>query len=358
MRAYRSSYMTRRQALNALASLGIGAALAGCQPLASLGGVLDPEGVEEKGAGAIAQATETPLRMATQPASTTAKAGPIATRTLRRRDRAVPSLSAEAAVTAMPSRDALESHYWLERPISPDGMDSIEPFYPYASRGDGTYPIHHGVEFVNPMGTPIRASAPGTIIVAGHDDYQVYGAYADFYGALVIEELNETLNDKPVYVLYGHLSQINVREGQEVDTGELIGLVGMMGIAMGPHLHMEVRYGQNDYGATVNPELWLRPHDGRGTLAGVLLAPDDTPIPEAWIYLIEVGSPDEVVRVLMTYPHSEVNGDPSWHENWCAGDLEAGEYLVEVYYRDENPQTEWAIVEAGGTTWLTIRLSQ
>lgn len=255
-------------------------------------------------------------------------------------------------------QQASGSHYWLERPIGPEGIDSIEPYYPYGSLGDGTYPIHHGVEFVNPMGTAIQAVAPGAIIVAGDDQHQAYGPYTGFYGALVIEELSQTHDGSPVYVLYGHLSEIDVHVGQQVNTGELIGLVGMGGIAVGPHLHLEVRVGENDYGATVNPELWLRPHTGHGALAGVLVSPDGRLVPAAWIDVAKVSSPGVIVRELMTYPETEAIGDLSWHENWCAGDLEAGEYIVEAYYRDEHSYTVRAFVEPGGTTWLTLRAPQ
>ena len=94
---------------------------------------------------------------------------------------------------------------------------------------------------MNPMGTPILATASGTIVVAGDDLHQVYGARDNFYGLLVIEELDRRLDGNPIYVLYGHLSRVKVQVGQKVKTGEVIGLVGMSGVAEGPHLHMEVR---------------------------------------------------------------------------------------------------------------------
>ncbi len=254
--------------------------------------------------------------------------------------------------TAIPTPD--RDHYWLARPIRAEDTDSIEPYYPYGSKGDGTYPIHHGVEFGNPMGTPVLAVADGTIVVAGDDSETVYGAFADYYGMLVIEQLDERLEGALVYVLYGHLSEINVAVGQRVTTGELIGAVGMSGVAQGPHLHFEVRYGQNSFNATVNPELWLRPHDGCGTLAGAVLASDGRPIPEVWVAVVKPETLEESVREVMTYPAREVNADPRWGENWCVGDLEAGEYEVQAYL-PERILTARAVVTAGMTTWVTLR---
>lgn len=254
------------------------------------------------------------------------------------------------AVPQISDRD----HYWLARPIGAEDTDSIELYYPYASKGDGTYPIHHGVEFENPMGTPILAVAAGTIVVAGDDKEEIYGAYADYYGLLVIERLDEPFEGRPVYVLYGHLSEINVIMGQQVKEGDLIGAVGMTGVAQGPHLHFEVRYGQNSFAATVNPELWLRPHGGCGTLAGVVLSPNGEPIPEVWVAVVVPDSPEESVREVMTYPAREVNGDPRWRENWCAGDLKAGEYEVQACLPGR-VITARAVVTAGMTTWVTLR---
>lgn len=269
------------------------------------------------------------------------------------------SATATAAPSATPTstKTTPEDHYWLERPISPEGYDSVARFYPYASRADGTYPIHHGVEFVNPMGTPILATAPGTILVAGDDLTQVYGARTDFYGLLIVEQLERRFEGEPVYVLYGHLSEIKVREGEPVGTGDVIGLVGATGVAEGPHLHMEVRVGGNDYGATVNPELWVRPHEGHGTLAGLLLSPEGEPVIEAKIILSRVAAPGEVAVEIITYPDKEVNPDPAWGENFAIGDLEAGEWLIEVY-RNQRLYTETVTIKAGATTWLRLRLAR
>jgi hypothetical protein len=155
-------------------------------------------------------------------------------------------------------------------------------------------------------------------------------------------------------VLYGHLSQVEAEAGQRVKTGERIGLVGMTGVAEGPHIHMEVRCGENDYGKTVNPELWLAPKEGVGTLAGTVLSPKGEPLPEVKLILYLANQPEDPVREVMTYPYKEVNSDPLWNENFATGDVAAGEWLVKLYHKGQL-YTERVSVQAGTTNWLTIQ---
>ena len=292
----------------------------------------------------------------------TPSASPTATRTPRpsATPSATPAITDTPPPTPTPAPTDIprEDHYWLERPISAQANNVVGRFYPYASRLDGSYPIHHGVEFVNPMGTAILATAPGTIVAAGDDLTQVYGARTNFYGLLIVQQLERPFLGQPVYVLYGHLSEIRVPVGQTVQSGDTIGLVGMTGVAEGPHLHMEVRYGQNAYSATVNPELWVRPREGFGTLAGALLSVDGQPVAdEAKIVLYRPSDLDKPVYDVITYPAKEVNPDPEWAENFAMGELEAGNWVAKVY-RGQRLYTEEFSVTSGATTWLTIRLRQ
>jgi murein DD-endopeptidase MepM/ murein hydrolase activator NlpD len=233
-------------------------------------------------------------------------------------------------------------HYWLERPFGPQGQQRAERFYPYGSRGDGTYPIHHGADFTSPMGTPIYAIADG--------------ARDDFYGLVVIQELDRTLNDEPLFVLYGHLSRVAVQPGQRVATGDKVGEVGMSGVAMGPHLHLEVRIGENDYLHTVNPDLWLRPLPGHGTLAGELLSAKGEPIAEAQLVLFRAGSTTPY-RFFTSYPAIRVNADPAWGENLCTGDVPAGQWMVQARYQGIVTSRD-VTINAGETAWVSIRIGR
>jgi murein DD-endopeptidase MepM/ murein hydrolase activator NlpD len=81
---------------------------------------------------------------------------------------------------------------------------------------------HLGVDYAAPTGTPVRAAADGVVVSAGR---------SGGYGKVV--KLRHT---RGLETLYGHLSRIDVKRGQRVEQGERIGLVGMTGLATGPHL--------------------------------------------------------------------------------------------------------------------------
>ena len=96
----------------------------------------------------------------------------------------------------------------------------IDPIYK-------TVKLHAGLDFAAPLGTPIYATANGTVAVAGNT--------GNGYGNHVV------INHGYGYeTLYGHMSRIKVRAGQTVKRGEVIGWVGSTGKSTGPHCHYEV----------------------------------------------------------------------------------------------------------------------
>lgn len=99
---------------------------------------------------------------------------------------------------------------------------------------------HKGVDLAAPAGTPIRASADGTVERA--DWFSGYGLF------VALEHGGE------IETRYGHMSRLNVAAGQRVRKGDVIGYVGSTGRSTGPHLHYEVRIA----GEAVNPMPYLQ----------------------------------------------------------------------------------------------------
>ncbi|RCH61728.1 M23 family peptidase [Streptomyces sp. SDr-06] len=107
---------------------------------------------------------------------------------------------------------------------------------------------HSGQDFAVPSGTPVAAVHGGTVVKAGPvgaGDGPAYG------NAIVIRHADNT------YSQYAHLSQIGVRVGQSVGTGDRIALSGNTGNSSGPHLHFEIRTTPH-YGSAVDPVAFLR----------------------------------------------------------------------------------------------------
>lgn len=90
----------------------------------------------------------------------------------------------------------------------------------------------NGVDIAGPMGTAIRASAQGIVILAKTGSYN--GGYGSY---VVIQHPNGT------QTLYAHLSAVYVNQGQNVEQGATIGALGNTGRSTGPHLHFEIRNG-------------------------------------------------------------------------------------------------------------------
>jgi hypothetical protein len=96
--------------------------------------------------------------------------------------------------------------------------------------------FHAGMDFTAKTGTPIHATGDGKVVFA---EYATNG-----YGMHVIVD-----HGYDYQTLYAHLSKLEVRRGQQVKRGDIIGLVGNTGLSAGPHLHYEVHKG----GEAVDP---------------------------------------------------------------------------------------------------------
>jgi hypothetical protein len=239
---------------------------------------------------------------------------------------------------------------FLRRPIAVpanDGVvdDGVDPTYRFGSRGGKKYDPHHGVELLNPTGTPVQAADAGVVVVAGDDRQVLYGPYPYFYGNLVIIQHPAPAGlpslTGPLYTLYAHLSEISVQAGQTVEAGQEIGRVGMTGAATGSHLHFEVRLGENTYASARNPELWLAPHldeSGQegGALAGRIIDAKGNLLDVDDIVVEHLpdgpGSRSDWQLTLGTYREKALLDQPPWRESFALGDLPAGWYRLSFPY--------------------------
>ena len=118
----------------------------------------------------------------------------------------------------------------------PEGVPLIGTYILSSGFGDRQDPFttqksfHPGIDLATDAGTPVVAIAKGKVSkVVFSKDKTGYGNYI------------EITHPKEVVTLYGHLSEIFVKENQILQRGELIGLVGDTGRSTGPHLHFEVQ---------------------------------------------------------------------------------------------------------------------
>jgi len=105
--------------------------------------------------------------------------------------------------------------------------------------GNGEGEFHTGIDISAPLGTPIRATADGTVKMA---------EMTNGYGREVIIDHGHDLE-----TCYAHMSGFTVLAGQNVVRGQVIGYVGMSGRTTGAHLHYEVRV----HNTPVNPHKYL-----------------------------------------------------------------------------------------------------
>lgn len=108
----------------------------------------------------------------------------------------------------------------------------------------GSAAMHPGIDLAGPIGTPIYATADGTVLRSGWN--------SGGYGNLI-----EIEHGRGITTRFGHLSAILVSSGQHITRGQLIGRMGSTGRSTGSHLHYEVRID----GRAVNPIPFMKSTD-------------------------------------------------------------------------------------------------
>ncbi len=135
------------------------------------------------------------------------------------------------------NKEQLLSHTPAIQPVSNKDLNRVASGFGY--RIDPVYKtmkMHAGLDFAAPQGTPIYATADGTVSTSGNT--------GNGYGNHVI------INHGYGYeTLYGHMVRVKARNGQVVKRGEVIGWVGSTGKSTGPHCHYEV----HKYGNKIDP---------------------------------------------------------------------------------------------------------
>lgn len=108
--------------------------------------------------------------------------------------------------------------------------------------------VHHGIDFAGPKGSPIYATGNGKVVSA---EFSFFG-----YGNVVVIDHGFGYKSR-----YAHLQKIEVKPGDEVIRGQVIGRLGNSGRSTGPHLHYEVQLRNKavdpmNYFSDISPEVY------------------------------------------------------------------------------------------------------
>jgi hypothetical protein len=203
------------------------------------------------------------------------------------------------------------------------------------------------VEFVNKFGTPVHAAGEGVVIFAGPDDVAIYSPWKIYYGNLVVIR-----HDNDLFTLYAHLSKIDVATSDRVEAGDKIGEVGQSGVAIGAHLHFEVRRGNvEDYFSTVNPELWLIPSEPDFGALAISIQNMSSTFQRARITLQQYSASGEIVG--LNYPDTYHSTLALGDENVGVNDLPAGRYRITLIHNGGFYE-RWVEVQSGKLTQVVI----
>ena len=234
--------------------------------------------------------------------------------------------------------------------------------FPYGRDLGGNYIHHHGIDLGGSTGDRIRAATAGEVVFSGWDGRAAlaYPYIGPFYGNAVIVRLPDPLVTptglQDVYFLYGHLHQVLVKAGYHVAPDTIVGTLGQTGVAVGPHLHIEVRIGSNEYASTINPLLWIAPPAGTGTVAVRLVSATNRIWEEARIELV---SSDGTARyTTLTYKlEPGIQPDPRWGETAAFGAVRVGQYTASATIRGERVSAPVQVTE-GQIAFVELKTRQ
>lgn len=220
-------------------------------------------------------------------------------------------------------------HFYFARPIAADEVNW--PLWDYRY-GGAAFPgvVHTGIDIPVLSGTPVIAAGSGKIIWAGYGLYRGIPDPKDPYGIAVAIRHDFGFHGSTLYTVYGHLSDVDVVEGEYVQLGQKIGMSGATGKVTGPHLHFEVRLNKNDYFTTGNPELWLVPPQGWGVLVGRVM--DSGGNLKTNQDVIVKSNDTGLYWRAKSYGPEAINSDSYYNENLVISDLPAGSHQINIPY--------------------------
>lgn len=245
-------------------------------------------------------------------------------------------------------------HYWFSRPVDSNATNFGLFYYTYGADGpdqDNPWRVHRGIDMPNPIGESVRAVGSGQVIWAA-DSLRVESKKtfqnSPSYGNVVVIQHDFGYDGQALYTLYAHLSAVLITRNQYVERGDVIGLVGSSGRVGEPHVHFEVRVGENAFGSTYNPLLWMVPYVGHGVIAGSLTDELGAPLADHEVTLRKWES-NQIEDTTTTYVFgttaSTVNSDPRWNENFVFADVPEGRYEVVATLNSTRLSTIVEVVE-------------
>ncbi len=255
-------------------------------------------------------------------------------------------------------------HFLFQRPISVEYVNWSSD-YTYGVKLQEFTLAHTGIDIRAQENAPVLAVADGVVQWSGFG-LNVFGHADDPYGFSVVIRHNFGYQGQPLYTVYSHLSEVDVVSGQKVKVGELIGKVGETGNATGPHLHFEVRLGENQLYSIQNPLLWIAPPIGTGILVGDIRTTYNIHIPypstnEIYsqgnrIKLINLDTKEEFTY--STYGSTtEIKSDPYYQENLVVPDLPEGHYEIQIKHYGEK-FTQEVEIKSGEITYFKYILAR
>jgi murein DD-endopeptidase MepM/ murein hydrolase activator NlpD len=248
-------------------------------------------------------------------------------------------------------------HPRYPRPITDgEGNPFVDPTNRYGSSFAGQ-PHQSGIDFQNPAGTPVHSVADGVVAFAG----------PTANGSNTVAILHDArIDGRFIYSSYAANSSIVVNPGEHVSAGQVIARTGNTGGVRSGRLNLTIQSApMSDSAAvfnptdsvpawTVNPELYLEPRAGTGTVVGRVLDANGQPVHVARVYGLVLPYPTETPFSWAETYDAQGESDPAYSENLAISDVPAGTYTVGV---DIAGKRVWrrVRVEAGRVTIVEFR---